>query len=165
MTVTANGYHLGMDEGEAYDFLSTLSIVKATAAATNNTLSVVEQRLPAGFSPPPHIHHNEDEAFYLLSGRVEAQIGDQQVSAQQGSFLWLPRDVQHGFVVSSDGPCTMLIMTTPGGFAGFVAEVGTPTKLTEMPAPSEPDIPRLFEIAGRYGIEFPTPPDHTAGAR
>ena len=159
MTETASGYHLDMEEGEAYDFLGTMSIIKASAAATNNTLSLVEQRLPAGFSPPPHIHHNEDEAFYLLSGRVTAQIGDQQVSAQQGSFLWLPRDVQHGFVVSSDGPCTMLIMTTPGGFAGFVAEVGTATTSTAMPEPSEPDIPRLFDIAGRYGIEFPPPPE------
>ena len=104
MTTTTTGYHLDVDEGEPYDFLSTLSIVKASAAATNNTLRVVEQRLPAGFSPPPHIHHDEDEAFYLLSGRVEAQIGEQQVSAQRGSFLWLPRNVQHGFIVSSDGP-------------------------------------------------------------
>jgi len=69
------GYHLAVDEGEAYDFLSTLSIVKASGAATNNALGVVEFRLPAGFSPPPHIHHNEDEAFYILSGRIGAASG------------------------------------------------------------------------------------------
>ena len=72
--------------------------------ATNNALGVVEMRMPAGFSPPPHIHHNEDQAFYLLSGQIEAQLGDQKIPAEQGSFLWLPRNVLHGFAVSADGP-------------------------------------------------------------
>lgn len=159
MTSIAPGYHLAADEGEAYDFLSTLSIVKVSGASSNNALGVVEMRLPAGFSPPPHVHHNEDEALYLLSGRIEAQLGDQRIPAEQGSFLWLPRNVLHGFVVSADGPCTILTITTPAGFERFVGDVGTPTTSMTMPEPSEPDIPRLFEIAARYGIEFPPPPD------
>ena len=158
-----SGFHLAVDEGDAYDFLNTLSIVKASGAATNNGLAVVEQRLPAGFSPPPHIHHNEDEAFYILSGSITAQLGDEQVAAQSGAFLWLPRGVQHGFVVSGDAPCTILVITTPSGFDGFVADVGSPTTTTDrLPEPREPDIPRLVEIAGRYGIEFPPPPASTS---
>lgn len=155
---TSAGYHLAVGEGDAYDFLSTLTLVKAGGTATNGALAVVEQRLPAGFSPPPHIHHNEDEAFHLLSGQVLAQVGDQQIAAHAGSFLWLPGNVQHGFVVSDDGPCAMLIITTPAGFDRFVAEVGSQTATTDrLPEPSQPDIPRLVEIAGRYGIEFPPP--------
>ena len=157
------GYHLAVDEGDAYDFLGALSLEKAAGAATNGALAVLEQRLPAGFAPPPHVHHNEDEAFYLLSGRILAQVGDQQIAASAGSFLWLPRDVQHGFTVSDDGPCSILIITTPSGFDRFVAEVGSPTTTTDrLPEPSQPDVPRLMEIAGRYGIEFPPPPATTA---
>jgi len=158
MTAIGTGYHLAVDDGEAFDFLSTLCLVKAAGGSTGSALGVVEMRLPAGFSPPPHIHHHEDEAFYLISGQIEAQLGDQRVHAEEGAFLWLPRDVQHGFVVSADGPCTMLTITTPAGFDGFVAEVGTPTTSLEMPAPREPDIPRLIEISTRYGIEYPPPP-------
>ena len=83
MTDSAPGYHLAVDEGDAYDFLSTLLIVKAAGTTTNNALAVVEQRLPAGFSPPPHIHHNEDEALYLLAGRIVAQLGEQQIAAER----------------------------------------------------------------------------------
>jgi len=140
---------------------SPLAIVKASGAATNNALGVVEFRLPAEFSPPPHIHHNEDEAFYLLSGRIEAQLGDQKIPAEPGAFLWLPRNVLHGFVVSADGPCTLLTITTPAGFERFVADVGTPTTSTAMPEPREPDIPRLIEVAAQYGIDFPPPPDQS----
>ena len=158
MTLAEVGYQLAVDEGDAYDFLSTLSIVKASGDATNNSLAVVEMRLPAGFAPPRHIHHNEDEAFYLISGQIEAQIGEQRLTAEQGAFLWLPRDVQHGFTVTSDGPCTILTITTPSGFERFVADVGSPTNQITMPEPREPDVPRLVEIASRYGIEFPPPP-------
>lgn len=126
MTDSAPGYHLAVDEGDAYDFLSTLLIVKAAGTTTNNALAVVEQRLPAGFSPPPHIHHNEDEALYLLAGRIVAQLGEQQIAAEKGSFIWLPRGVQHGFVVAGDEPCSMLIITTPSAFERFVADVGSP---------------------------------------
>ena len=160
MTDLAPGYHLAVDEGDAYDFLNTLSIVKAAGTATNNGLAVVECRHPAGFSPPPHVHHNEDEAFYVLAGRLVAQLGEQQIAAEKGSFLWLPRGVQHGYVVG-DEPCSMLIITTPAGFERFVAEVGSPTTTTDrLPEPREPDVPRLIEIAGRYGMEFPPPPEH-----
>lgn len=159
MTGPVPGYHLAEDEGDAYDFLSTLSIIKAAGAATNNALAVIEMRLPAGFSPPPHVHHNEDEAFYVLSGGIVAQLGEQQVVAGKGSFIWLPRGVQHGFVVDAAEPCSMLVMTTPSGFDSFVADVGSSTTTTHrLPEPREPDVPRLIEIAGRYGIEFPPPP-------
>jgi quercetin dioxygenase-like cupin family protein len=160
LTGRAPGYHLAVDEGDAYDFLNTLSIVKAAGTATANGLAVVECRHPAGFSPPPHVHQNEDEAFYVLTGRLVAQLGEQQIAAEKGSFLWLPRGVQHGYVVG-DEPCSMLIITTPAGFERFVAEVGTPTATTDrLPEPREPDVPRLMEIAGRYGMEFPPPPGH-----
>ena len=160
MTDLAQGRHLAVGEGDAFEFLNTLSIIKAAGTATNGALAVVEQRLPPGFAPPQHIHHNEDEAFYLLSGRIVAQLGDQQIVAETGSFLWLPRGVQHGFTVDADGPCTMLVITTPAGFERFVAEVGSPTSTTDrLPEPREPDVPRLFEIADKYGIEFPPPPD------
>ena len=159
MTVlTTTGYHLAADEGEAYEFLNTLAIVKASGAATNNALAVVEFRLPVGFSPPPHVHHDEDEAFYILAGQIDAQVGDDELAARQGAFLWLPRGVRHGFVVTGDGPCTILTITTPSGFERFVMEVGSPSTTLTLPEPREPDIPRLVEIAGRYGIEFPAPP-------
>ena len=70
-------------------------------------------RMPAGFSPPPRIHHNGDQAFYPLSGQIEAQPGDQTIPEKQGSFLWLPRNVLHGFVVSAEEPTRRLLPLYP----------------------------------------------------
>ena len=53
----------------------------------------------------------------------------------------------------------MLVITTPAGFERFVADVGSPTAVYDrLPEPRGPDVPRLIEIAGRYGLEFPSPP-------
>ena len=65
-------------------------IAPGGGAATNNALGVVEMRMPAGFSPPPHIHHNGDQAFYLLSGQIEAQLGDQKIPRSRARSCGYP---------------------------------------------------------------------------
>ena len=51
---------------------------------------------------------------------------------------------------NGDEPAQMLLQATPGGFERFVIEVGQP--LTDPIAP--PDIPKLIEIAARYGVDI-----------
>jgi hypothetical protein len=48
---------------------SELITPKATAATTAGTLDVAEHILPVGFATPLHVHHREDECFYVL-GKV-----------------------------------------------------------------------------------------------
>jgi uncharacterized cupin superfamily protein len=43
-------------------------VIKAGAEETGGRFTLIEQVAPAGFRPPPHIHHNEDGAFYVLEG-------------------------------------------------------------------------------------------------
>jgi cupin domain len=54
----------------------------------------------SGFGPPLHIHHREDEAFYLLDGAMQVVCGEDRWEAGPGSLVMLPRGVPHAFVVS-----------------------------------------------------------------
>jgi hypothetical protein len=45
--------------------------------------------------------------------------GDQTFAARTGSFIFLPRDIPHAFLVGSDQRARLLQMTTPGGFEQF----------------------------------------------
>lgn len=48
--------------GDLYEF-------KATGEGTGGRFALWETTTPPGNpGPPPHIHHNEDEVFYLLEG-------------------------------------------------------------------------------------------------
>jgi mannose-6-phosphate isomerase-like protein (cupin superfamily) len=148
-----NGYFLGPDDGDAYWFLGTLMTVKAGEAQTGGAFTLIEQEAPAGFSPPPHVHLAEDEAFYILDGALRVTCGDQTWDAPAGSFVFLPRRVPHTLVVTGDRPARLLQITAPSQFERFVAEIGEPAPRAELPPPSQPDMARLRAAMVKYGYE------------
>ena len=108
MTFGAQGYALGRGEGEGLWFFNGLFTVKAGGPDTREAFTLIEAELPAGEGPPPHIHHNEDEGFYILEGEVSITCGEQTWTAVPGSFAMLPRGVPHSFTVSPAGNARML---------------------------------------------------------
>src|SRR5262249_28756584 len=50
--------------------------VKATAEETGGALSVIDSRLTPAANPPLHVHHDADEAFFVLEGEVEYFLAD-----------------------------------------------------------------------------------------
>src|ERR671929_168065 len=75
-----------------------------------------------------HIHHREDEAFWLLEGRLTVRCGDSTFTAEPGSFTLLPRGVPHTFLVEGDTPARLLSICTPGGFERYFAAAGRPAE-------------------------------------
>ena len=157
----ARGSHfvLRADEGTAFWFLNTLTINKVDGDDTQGDLTIADHRVPAGFAPPPHIHHGVDEVFYVLEGDFEGFCGDAQWKAGPGSLVFLPRDLPHGFKVSDASPGRSLLILAPGGFDRFVAALGEPAAELNLPEPAQPDIARVLEIAAAHGIQILPPPD------
>src|ERR1700674_4071280 len=83
--------------GEAVWFLGTLMQLKAGGKETGGAFGLIEQVLPAGFRPPPHVHTREDEGFYIIEGRLAFSCGDRRLEAGPGSFVFLPRGIEHTF--------------------------------------------------------------------
>ena len=152
------GFVLGPDEGEPYWFLNTLTLNKVGASYTHGMLSVVDHRMPVGFSPPPHIHHGADEAFYVIDGEIAGFCGETEWQAGPGSIVFLPRDIPHGFHVTGGAGARSLVMVAGAGFDEFVAALGeVPTALT-LPTPVEPDPARVVALAAAHGITILPPP-------
>jgi quercetin dioxygenase-like cupin family protein len=149
-----NIYSYSRLEGPAIWFLNTLNIVKATAAQTGGAFGLIEEWAPAGAGSPYHVHRAEDESFYVLDGHLEFISGDHRMTCGPGSFVFLPRDIPHGFRVVGSSSARFLILATPGGFEGFVTEAGEPAARLELPPPSAPDIGKLAAIAAKYRIEI-----------
>ncbi len=59
---------LSEQEGPAFWFLNALVIVKATTESTGGSYSLCYHVGPCGSATPYHLHHVEDEAFYILEG-------------------------------------------------------------------------------------------------
>lgn len=158
MTFGPNGYALGEDEGDAIWFANGLYVVKAAAAETRDAFTLIEAQLPAGEGPPPHIHHDEEEGFYILAAELTVNCGEQSWTATAGMFAFLPRGIPHSFRVSEAGPAKMLQLTCPAQFERFAAEMGEPATSMTLPEPTDIDIPKLSGIAPKYGIEILPPP-------
>jgi mannose-6-phosphate isomerase-like protein (cupin superfamily) len=153
-----SGRLLGADAGDAWWFLDTRMTIKEDRTLTAGAYTLLEFAAPHAFGPPRHIHDAEDEAFFVLEGGLRVECGDDAWDVEAGGFVFLPRAVPHAFVVTSPGPVRALQLTSPGGFEQFVAAVGRPAGAAGLPAPSEPDIPRLATAAGQFGTNMVGPP-------
>jgi len=111
-----------------------------------------------GGAPPMHIHHREDETFYVIAGEMTFLLGGLRIEATAGDFVFAPKGVSHAFVVTSDH-AEYLASFSPAGAERFFAEVA-PRVVPDEPAPSptEPDPGEFARIAASYGIEIVGPP-------
>lgn len=146
---------VGKDEGEARWWLGMLAVIRATAADTGGQMTIVEVTTPPGFAAPLHVHHWEDEAFWLLEGDATFEVGGTTIEARAGDYLFGPRSIPHRFTVGSAG-CRMLFICTPGGFEELVIAMSEPAASRTLPPPSdeEPDQERIAAIARAYGNEL-----------
>ena len=125
---------LGPDEGEARWFLGTLVSLKSTHESTGGRVAVMENYAPRGSGSPLHVHHNEDEWFYVIEGELTLWVGGRTVTAPAGSFVYGPRDIPHTFTVSSD-EARFLLVTEPAGFENFMLALSEPAQRFEIRPP------------------------------
>src|SRR5438045_1543762 len=107
-------------------FLGALTQVKATGEQTRGAYGLIEHLIPPGSASPWHIHHAEDETFYVIEGQVTILCGDTNIQAGPGTWAFAPRDIPHGFRVEGDTPARLLLLTTPSGFERFIIEMSEP---------------------------------------
>jgi mannose-6-phosphate isomerase-like protein (cupin superfamily) len=157
-------FSLEPGEGEAWWWMGGLATVKATAEQTGGQYTLVEILVPEFPMEESllHVHHFEDEGFYILEGEMTFYVGDETIKARPGSFLFGPKDVPHAFSVDS-GPARLLFVLSPAGFEDLIREMGESAReLSIPPSPEEPpdeaEMGRLMAIAAKYGGEMLGPP-------
>jgi mannose-6-phosphate isomerase-like protein (cupin superfamily) len=63
-----------------------------------------------------HVHVDEDDSFYILSGALTFEFGDERVVAQPGTFVLVPPGVSHGFANEGAVEVRTLNIHAPAGF-------------------------------------------------
>ena len=99
-------------EGEALWWFGLLATIKATKEQTGGRYALLEILAPDGYGSVLHVHHFEDEGFWILEGELTFYVGDKTIKARPGSFLFGPKDVPHAFTVDS-GPARLLFILRP----------------------------------------------------
>jgi quercetin dioxygenase-like cupin family protein len=124
--------------------------IKVRSAETGGAYSLLESVLPAGGRIPPHVHHNEDEATYVLEGELSVEMGESTLRAEAGTYLVLPHDVPQGFTNPGPGPCRFLTMFMPGGNEQFFEDAAELARANDGAPPAA----EMKALHRRYALEY-----------
>jgi quercetin dioxygenase-like cupin family protein len=126
------------------------------SAATDGQLTVGRFTVSEGEAPPYHMHTREDEVFMLIKGSALVWSDDQEMELAEGGIVYPPKNVPHGYRITSD-TADLLMICTPGGIEGMFRHAG---RDMSDPRPEGYQISpqRMAEAADMYGQVVVGPP-------
>lgn len=139
-----------------YYFDVGIGCVCLSGVDTGGAYCLLDIGLAPGMAVPRHMHTREDEAYYVLSGELEAVVGDEVFILRAGDTLIAPRDIPHQLRNSGDVENHYLIIFSPSGFEGFLKATAVPAPDNAV-APTEPPavaVRNVHQLAADYGILF-----------
>jgi quercetin dioxygenase-like cupin family protein len=139
--------HVRANDDEAYWVMGDLFTYLVTGAESGGSYFTLIANLAPNGGPPPHVHHLEEEQFYLLEGALTFSVGDRMLPVKAGDFVHIPRETVHSFK-NGRTPSRILATFSPAGIEGFFREVGDPVKdrLESPPPVTEETIARLLAV-------------------
>jgi mannose-6-phosphate isomerase-like protein (cupin superfamily) len=149
LTAVSEPVLLRPGEGELHAVGDSSLALKATSESTAGTFFLSENVLEPGFlGPPPHIHRELHDMFYVLEGMLTLRLGDETVEAPPGTFVCVPPGVVHTFRNRSTEAVRILNFNTPGGFENYMRELAAAAAAGGYPAPEE-----IGRIASKYDVQ------------
>jgi mannose-6-phosphate isomerase-like protein (cupin superfamily) len=118
---------------------------------TNGVLSLMDNRVAAGFPGPPLHHHDFDETFHVLEGELTFQVVDELVTARAGELVFAPRGVPHTFANLSARPARVMLVCTPAGFERYFARMAAEHEGVEPPEWALQPTPPVTVVGPRIG--------------
>jgi quercetin dioxygenase-like cupin family protein len=142
-------------EGKEVDLGGLGVVFKIWGEETGGAFSIVEHPMEPGRLVPPHTHVNEHELSYVLEGGFGARIGDREVKAGPGSYIFKPRGVPHTFWNAGPEPARLIEIIYPAGFERFFEELGA-LVTADPPLEYEQFEQRRDELGAKYNLPFHT---------
>ncbi len=139
-------YQAGDGERHALGPASSTTI-KATTDATAGRFFISENDVEPGFpGPPPHVHDELVDSFYVLEGTLTVVVGREELELGPGGFACALPGTRHTFANRSGARVRFLNINAPGGFEHYMRELAAAASAGAMTTQ------RMGEIASRYDV-------------
>lgn len=89
--------------------------LKVSSRDTGGDLCIYDTVRDSKGGPALHLHHSQDEWFYVVRGSFLVRVGDETFAIGPGDSAFAPRKVPHAFAMTSDGEGQMLVLFQPAG--------------------------------------------------
>ena len=131
-----------------------LSPCKLTSQDSAGALSAFELSALPQTGPFLHVHHREEEWYYVLSGEFLFKAGGEPHTLRAGASIWLPRGIPHVWANTSASEAKLILVCQPGGFEKFFEEMGNAMEKTDSRGSEN----KMKEVMAKYGVELLGPP-------
>lgn len=114
----------------------------ATGRETDGKYFLSRTIVPGGDSGPPlHTHSEEDEGFFVLSGKLNFIVNGIEIELNQGEFLNIEKGEKHTWKNDSHEHAELLVVFSPAGIENMFIDL-------------DRDMSKIKEIGEVYGTEF-----------
>ena len=99
-----------------------------TIGSAHNNFVIAEWQDKGGVSAQPrliaplHLHHHDDEAWYVLQGVLCVRAGDQVIEARAGASVLVPRGTPHTYWNPGPEPLRYLLVMT-ANIHGLITDI------------------------------------------
>ena len=125
-----------------------------SAKDTNGELCIYDTFRHEKGGPALHLHHEQDEWFYIIKGEFIVKVGEETFTLQAGDSAFAPRTIPHAFAKINEGEAQMLVLFQPAGsmedFFKQMSKLGN-----NIPKDQEKN---LKELWASHGMEIVGPP-------
>jgi mannose-6-phosphate isomerase-like protein (cupin superfamily) len=129
----------------------TVIDIKVSTLDTDGGLSVAEITSLQKGGPARHLHHGQDEWFYVVEGEHVIEVGEERYEGAPGDSVFAPRKVAHVWAYVGQGTGRLIAALQPAGeieaFFEDLAKLGS--------TPERKELSRTFSS---HGLELVGPP-------
>jgi len=143
-----------------------IGAISLAGADTGGVFCLIDASLAPGIGVARHTHTREDETYYVLSGELKVEVGDQSFLLRPGDTLLAPRNIPHQLKNTGAAENRYLLVFSPAGFENFIdaTAVAAPEGAPPPTEPARVAVQNVMELAASNGIHFGYPgrwkPDH-----
>lgn len=101
----------------------TVHRIALDATATEGRITAVRSTMRGGAAAPVHVHENDDETIFMLSGSGVFWAGDDRWELKSGDTVFLPRRLPHTYLITSD-EVELLTISNPAGMEELFRAAG-----------------------------------------
>lgn len=135
------GFKISSGEGRIHGHIELKGLnpnvldVKISGSDTDGDLAIFEQTsISSGKGTPLHLHHFQDEIFYVIEGSFKFQVGDDKYELSSGDSIFLPRKIAHAWRQISEKGKIIVTLQPAGKLENFFV---TMAALDHQPSPQE----------------------------
>lgn len=117
------------------------------SADSPHQMAAMAVTVEPGGQVPLHLHQQEEEGYYILSGQLSLTVGTVEHHLRPGDFAHVPPRTPHGYRNDGSEAVRFLAWTVGGPIDRFFADMSEQVRV--MPD----DAPRMQALMQRYGID------------